>query len=228
MGTIGYRYADVVSYRHGDVILEVGSGESTRHLATIGLPVVTIDVDRSSFERVATIPNVEAHLGYAEDVLQGWDRPIGFAWLDGYDWPYTGNPPDYYAEQRYRYAIRGYLLSQRESRRSHLNVVELIADHARVVAFDDTWRTHAFRSTDVTCDVPVPPATTPAPALAMDQPIHRVVCGLDEDHPHHDDPARGWNGKGGDAVPHLLGRGFGVLEYGLGLVVLGRIEDHAQ
>lgn len=232
MGTTGYRRADGLTYLPGEVILEVGSGDgtSTRHLATIGPRVVTIDVERSSFEGVATLPNVEAHLGYAEDVLGDWNRPIGFAWLDGFDWPYTGNTDEYYVEQYSRYARRGYTLSQAGSRRSHLDVVELVADHARVIAFDDTWRTHVYRSATRThgrddldaCAETVPPATIPAPALAMDQPIHRPTCGLRYDHPHHDDPERGWNGKGGTAIPYLLDRGFEVVEYGLGAVTLER------
>lgn len=225
MGTTGYRYADEVTYRPGEVILEVGSGDSTRFLAGLGPPVVTIDVDLGAFSKVAAIPNVEAHHGLAERVLLNWDRPIGFAWLDGYDWPYTGNPPSYYDEQHYLYARRGYALSQHESRRSHLNVVGLIADHVRVIAFDDTWRTHAFVPTDNWCAERVPPATTPAPALAMDQSLDRLVCGLEVSHPHHDDPERGWNGKGGDAIPYLLERGFTVVEYGLGLVILRRTDD---
>lgn len=227
MGTTGFTLADVVTYRPDEVILEVGSGDSTRFLAGLGPPVVTIDVERESYERAMMIPNVEAHLGYAEDVLRSWSRPIGFAWLDGYDWPYTGNPPDYYVHQGYLYARRGYTLSQRESRRSHLNVSGLIADHARVIAFDDTWRTHVYLATNDGCGESVPPATTSAPALAMNEPIYRSTCGLEKDHPHHDDPDRGWNGKGGTAIPYLLERGFEVVEYGLGLVVLRRIEDGA-
>lgn len=231
MGTSGYRYAASVTYRPDEVVLEVGSGDgvSTRYLATLGPRVITIDPERSSFEHVATLTNVEAHHGYAEDVLSDWRRPIGFAWLDGFDWPYTGNTDEYYVEQYARYARRGYTLSQAESRRSHLDVVKLIADHTRVIAFDDTWRTHAHRSHEPNaldaCVETVPPATTPALALAMDQPIHRSVCGLQHDHPHHDDLSRGWNGKGGTAIPYLLEHGFDVVEYGLGLVVLRRGEN---
>lgn len=231
MGTDGYRYAGELTYRDDEVILEVGTGDgvSTRYLATLGPRVVTIDVERSSYDQAVGIPTVEAHHGYAEDVLGDWSRPIGFAWLDGFDWPYTGNTDEYYVEQYSRYARRGYVLSQRQSRRSHLDVVELIASHARVIAFDDTWRTHAHRSREPNvldaCVEAVPPATAPAPALAMDQPYLRSTCGLPHDHPHHDDPERGWNGKGGEAIPYLLARGFGVHTYGLGLVVLRRLDD---
>lgn len=232
MGTEGYRYAGELTYRDDEVILEVGSGDgrATGYLATLGPRVVTIDVERSSYDQVVGITNVDAHLGYAEDVLRYWQRPIGFAWLDGHDWPYTGNPPDYYRDQRRSYEVRGHELSQCRSRRSHLDVAVLIADHARVIAFDDTWRTHAYHSVaqfdarDV-CFELVPPATTPAPALAMDQPLDRPVCGLERDHPHHDDPGLGWNGKGGEAIPYLLARGFDVVTYGLGLVVLRRSDD---
>lgn len=225
MGTTGYRHANAVTYRPGEVILEVGSGRSTGLLARIGPPVVTVDVDPVSYARSVMTANVEARHGRAEDVLHDWNRPIGFAWLDGYDWPYTGNPPDYYAAQRASYERRGWTFSQEASRQSHLSIVRLIAAHARMIAFDDTWRTHAFHATDELCNVPVPPATTPAPALAMDQPIYRSTCGLTADHPHHDDPGRGWNGKGGTAIPYLLERGFDVVGYGLGQVVLNRTED---
>lgn len=227
MGTSGYTYADAVDYRHDEVILEVGSGRSTRYLATIGPPVVTIDVDPMAVENVAGTPNVEGRHGRAEVVLRDWSRPIGFAWLDGHDWPYVGNPPDYYAEQRARYSRDGRPYSRDASRRSHLEIVRLIAEHARVVAFDDTWRTHAFRSSDNTCVETVPPATPPAPALAMDQPFQRLVCKLEASHPHHGHARRGWDGKGGTAVPYLLKRGFIVVKHGAGLVILQRTDGGA-
>jgi hypothetical protein len=230
LGTVGYRYADEVTYQPDEIILEVGSGSSTRFLAGLGPPVVTVDVDLQAFSQVVALPNVEAHHGRAENVLRGWNRPIGFAWLDGWDWPYAGNPPGYYADQQAAYESREQEYSQEISLRSHLAVVQLIADHARVVAFDDTWRTHAYVPVDRyhardACAELVPPATTPAPRLAMDQPTYRPFCGLEADHPHHDDPDRGWNGKGGTAVPYLLERGFDVVDYGLGLVVLERSGD---
>lgn len=230
MGTRGYEHARTIDYRHGEVVLEVGSGESTRVLAAIGPPVVTVDASPRAVEAARAIDNVEAHLGRAEEVLHRWSRSIGFAWLDGYDWPYTGNPPEYYADQRYEYERRGWTLSQYASRRSHLDVVVLVADHARVIAFDDTWRTHEFVPLDSyhtydVCAQTVPPATTPAPALAMDQALHRSTCGLTADHPHHVDPDRGWEGKGGTAVPYLLDRGFEVAYYGLGTVVVRRGES---
>jgi hypothetical protein len=227
VGTTGYRYADLVTYRSDEVILEVGSGSSTRFLGGLGPPVVTIDVDLQAFSSVVALDNVEARHGRAEDVLLGWNRPIGFAWLDGYDWPYTGNPPDYYIDQRETYERRGWKLSQAESQRSHLNIVISIADYVRVVAFDDTWRTHEYLSINARqrCAENVPPATQPAPRLAMDQPITRQYCDLERNHPHHDDPDRGWSGKGGTAIPYLLQEGFVVVEYGLGLVVLRRGDD---
>lgn len=227
MGTDGYTRADAVTYRSDEVILEVGSGRSTRHLATLGPLVVTIDVDLTTFKHVMAFDNVEAHHGRAEDVLRSWNRSIGFAWLDGWDYPYRGNPAGYYAGQRAAYDARDQSYSQAISSDSHLKIVRLIADHTRVIAFDDTWRTHAYHATDDGCGEPVPPATAPAPALAMNEPISRSTCGLERDHPHHDQPERGWEGKGGTAIPYLLERGFHVVEYGLGLVVLRRTEDGA-
>jgi hypothetical protein len=54
-----------------------------------------------------------------------------------------------------------------------------------------------------------------------------VVCDLEPDHPHHDVPERGWNGKGGTAIPYLLDHQFNVVTHGLTLVVLQRDEDDA-
>jgi hypothetical protein len=224
VGTTGYERASSLTYRPGEVILEVGSGDSTRYLSRVGPLVVTVDADATARNRAAALRNVEAHLGRAEEVLRGWDRPVGFAWLDGHDWPYEGNPPDYYADQRRDYARRRQSLTRRDSRAAHLAVARLIARHARVVAFDDTWRTHRYRPGPLGCSEPVPPATTPAPALAMNEPIDRTYCGLELDHPHHDDHYP-WNGKGGTAIPYLRDWGFDVVEYGLGLVVLRRGGD---
>lgn len=223
MGTTGYRRAADLTYTDDEVILEIGTGESTEFLAGIGPRVVTIDIDPPGEQ----IPGVVYYTGDARVALIGWDRPIGFAWLDGWDFPYEGNPDWYYAIQRGRYAARGQEFTRDASRRSHLAVAQQIAGYARVVAFDDTWRTHAYSPAGTDrCQVLVPPATTPAPALAMDTPfpIHLPWCGLDKDHPHHNDPDRGWDGKGGEAIPWLLENGYQVLEYGLGLVVLER-ED---
>lgn len=224
MGTTGYDRAGHVAYRTDEVILEVGSGASTRYLATVGPTVFTVDVDPTAHDALSDLPNVETLCGRAEAVLRGWRRPIGFAWLDGHDWPYVGNPPTYYVDQQDRYVRAGRPYSRDASRRSHLEIVRLIADHARVVAFDDTWRTHAFRSPGDACVETVPPATVPAPPLAMDRPIYRSTCGLELGHPHHGHPRRGWDGKGGTAIPYLLGRGFEVAEYGLGLAVLRRVD----
>jgi hypothetical protein len=228
VGTDGYTYADAVTYRPDEVILEVGSGRSTRHLAALGPLVVTIDVDLLTFSRVVALDNVEAHHGRAEDVLRDWNRPIGFAWLDGWDYPYRGNPPGYYADQWAAYEERDQSYSQAISADSHLKIVRLIADHTRVIAFDDTWRTHRYHETDDGCGETIPPATTPAPALAMNEPIYRSTCGLTADHPHHDQPTRGWEGKGGTAIPYLLDHGFVVIKYDLGLVILRRDVDGAM
>lgn len=223
MGTRGYEYASELTYQPTDVILEVGSGASTVYLSKVGPLVVSIDAASD----LPDISNVEPHRGYAEAILQNWDRPIGFAWLDGWDWPYSGNPPSYYAAQQRSYEERGQEYSQRASLLSHLAIAEAIAPHARVVAFDDSWRTHRPVMQGGLCTESVPPATPPAPALAMDQAVGHLTCRLSQDHPHHDTPERGWSGKGGEAIPYLLDHGFRVLEYGLGLVILERGSDPA-
>jgi hypothetical protein len=224
VGTCGYRYASDMSYLPDEVIFEVGSGESTRYLAAIGPLVVTIDVDLDTYDEVSTLSNVEAHYGRVERLLRHWSRPIGFAWLDGHDWPYTGATAGYFDDQQLEYERRGQEYSQDASRRAHLTVAQLIASHAHVIAFDDTWRTHSYISGHTHCAELVPPATMPAYTPALNQIAWTGVCALPIDHPHHDDPERGWNGKGGTAVPYLLSHGFDVVEYGLGLVVLTRTE----
>lgn len=221
MGTRGYEHASRIKYLPGEMILEVGTGASTTWLSRVGPHVVTIDPTTVD----GVFENIEFHQGYAETFLNDWTWPIGFAWLDGHDWPYTGNPAVYYETQRQRYLDRGQIYSQEASRQSHLRIAQLIADHARVIAFDDTWATHYWRSwNNPECVAAVPPATQPAPALAMDKGIDRDrnVCWLEKDHPHHDRPEIGWNGKGGDAIPYLIEHDFHVIEYGLGLVILER------
>jgi hypothetical protein len=226
MGSTGYRYAGDVSYRSGDVILEIGSGESTPYLASLGPLVVAIDADRGTYRGLVKMTNVEAHHGLGEDVLKHWDRSIGFAWLDGHDWPYSGAPEGFYDRQRAGYESRGQAYSQEASQQSHLTLATLIVNYARVIGFDDTWRTHVYRPGDDQCVETVPPATMPAPVEALNEPmkIDEPICGLSVNHPHHDYPERGWNGKGGTAIPYLLERGFAVVKYELNLVILERVD----
>lgn len=227
MGTTGYERAAGITYRPGEVILEVGSGYSTHVLAQVGPDVWTIDPNQHpwSTQGMFSPPHVHVVMGYAENVLRAVDimaLPIGFAWLDGWDFPYDG--VDYTNQQR-EYEARGQSYSQEASRQSHLLIAQRIGDRARVIAFDDTWRTHAWTPGGFSqCQMPVPPATMPAPRLAMDQSLDRDQCLLLQDHPHHNDPERGWDGKGGEAVPWLLQNGYAVVEYGLGLVVVERTE----
>lgn len=228
MGTTGYQRAANYSYREDEIILEVGVGESTRYLAEIGPPVVTIDVDPNACDSVEGIWNVEVYCGRAEDVLRDWPYSIGFAWLDGYDWPYSGATPGYFADQQAAYESNGFEYSCEASRDSHLTIARLIADKTRVVAFDDTWRTHAYVDVGAQCGVSVPPATEPAFEPALNQPTGATYCGLYPVHPHHNEPGRGWDGKGGTAIPYLLTRGFEVTYYGLALAVLERKENRSE
>lgn len=221
MGTDGYKRAADIEYRDGEVILEIGSGESTYFLAGVDPDVHTVDpVPLPAW----TMPDhVFVYTGYAENVRLLETLQIGFAWLDGWDFPYDGVD---YTAQRAQYEARGQTYSQEASRQSHLAICQRIAARTRVIAFDDTWRTHQWVSDrgGTRCGVPVPPATYPAPALAMDHPLPGFIlgCWLEPDHPHHNSPERGWDGKGGEAVPWLLENGFRVVEYGLGLVVVER------
>lgn len=221
MGTRGYERAAQVQYRPGEVILEIGSGESTHWMARHCPDRRIYSVDPKFDQRLSGLPvNVRLLTHFAEEALKDWDEPIGFAWLDGWDYPYTSVD---YPQQRAEYELYGQEFSQAASMRSHLDIARNIAGHARVIAFDDTWRTHHFLNGEWrldACLVTCPPATTPAPALAMDTPFHRDVCGLSADHPHHTDPDRGWAGKGGTAIPWLLDHGYTCTHYALGLVVL--------
>lgn len=146
MGSRGYSAAADLTYQPGEVILEYGTeGEegSTSFLARLGPPVVTVDLDSAAIARARVLPNVEAHLGQAEDILAGWDRPVRFAWLDGWDWPYDHHLGEPWLEaQRGRYLARGQDYSKQASQASHLKVAVLLADHVvpgGLVAFDDTW-----------------------------------------------------------------------------------------
>lgn len=146
MGSDGFRLAAEQTLL-GGVILEVGADRdegSTPFLASIGPPVITVDVDPVACERARQIPGVQVLQGLAEQVLRGWDWPVRFAWLDGHDWPYDGPqyPPGCWDEQESQYRARGQGYSKAASQDSHLRIAELIADHVMpggVVAFDDTW-----------------------------------------------------------------------------------------
>lgn len=195
MGTQGYKVAADVAYPPGAVILEVGverdsDGEgSTTFLSKVGPPMHVIDVDPGQIDRACSIPNVLPHRGRAEDVLRTWTLPIGFAWLDGHDWPYEHAPEGMWDAQRLEYEARGQAYSRQASLASHLSVAMLVEPHViagGIVACDDTWA--------------LPSVLDPT-------------------------PGPGWNGKGGDAVPYLLERGFTVIDQGdiyHGRVVLRR------
>lgn len=170
MGTDGYRRANTVLFDPEWVIVEVGFQRdndpaqegSTEVLAQVGPPVHVIDVEPEQVQRAwelnqrlgarderagrAGRGRLVAHLGLAEDVLQDWGTlvgaPIGFAWLDGHDWPYAHAPAGTWDAQEREYLRRGQEYSREASRDSHLEVARLIQPHVPVggvVAFDDTW-----------------------------------------------------------------------------------------
>jgi hypothetical protein len=148
VGSDGYRLAAEVGYLPGTVLLEVGSGESTRFLTKVG-PTVTIDVVLRPL--LAVLPRCRYVRGRAEEILTLWHQPeigggdrICFAWLDGHDWPYDDLPSGLYMSQLDEYEEMGLEYSQDASRRSHLTIAQLVAPWVAlggVVAFDDTWRT---------------------------------------------------------------------------------------
>lgn len=148
MGTHAYQLAATVRYPDDAVILEVGVERdsdghgSTTFLAGVGPRVHVIDVDPGQVARAREIPNVTAHLGLAETVLRSWIAPIGFAWLDGHDWPYQHAPAGMWDAQEREYHERDQAYSREASRESHLVVARLIAEHVvpgGLVVFDDTW-----------------------------------------------------------------------------------------
>lgn len=148
MGSDGYRLAADIGHLPETVLLEVGSGDSTAFLASVG-PTVTVDVVMHA--QIATIRRVRLLWGRAEELLTRWHDPdigggseVCFAWLDGHDWPYDDLPSGLYMSQMDEYEARGLEYSQDASRRSHLRVAQLVAPwiaEGGVVAFDDTWRT---------------------------------------------------------------------------------------
>jgi hypothetical protein len=158
VGTTGFHHARDVACRPPWIILEVGyardraPGEetSTAFLARLGPPVHVIDVDPEAVAHASSLDNVTAHLGRAEDVLRRWNSddvlpPVGFAWLDGHDWPYAhaeAADPDVYVAQKAAYLARGQAYSRAASAASHLAVAVLLEPHlapGSLVALDDTW-----------------------------------------------------------------------------------------
>lgn len=159
MGTEGFRRAALAPWYDVDarnaVIVEVGfqrargPGEecSTEYLAGLGPEVHVIEVDPGRAAEARGLAGVTVHEGRAEDVLRSWKLPVGFAWLDGHDWPYAhaeAADPDVYREQRAEYRRRGQEYSRWASATSHLVIAQLLAPHViqgGLLAFDDTWAT---------------------------------------------------------------------------------------
>jgi hypothetical protein len=148
MGTMGYKVAAEVDYEPNSVIFEVGverdsdGNGSTTFLSQVGPPLHVVDVDPGQVERARQLANVTAYLGLAEEVLQDWNTPIGFAWLDGHDWPYAHAPAGMWDAQEREYLARGQTYSREASRTSHLTVARLLEPHVSaggIVVFDDTW-----------------------------------------------------------------------------------------
>lgn len=153
MGTQAYQLAGTRSYRLEEIILEVGVERdvtdgvvgSTTFLSRVGPTVHTVDVDPGQVARAREIPNVVPYLGLAEEVLADavdWLPPIGFAWLDGHDWPYAHAPAGMWDDQKREYLARSQNYSRTASRESHLKIVELIAElvvPSGMIVLDDTW-----------------------------------------------------------------------------------------
>jgi hypothetical protein len=131
-----------------DCIVEVGSEHgdgSTAALAALAaerkVPFYSIDVDPAAVVAVAGIPGVSVICGDAAEVIADWTAErIRFAWLDGYDWPYSFFPgtPDQVAA----YASRGQEITQEASQRSHLDIsrhLDRLSPPGALAAFDDTW-----------------------------------------------------------------------------------------
>lgn len=148
MGTMGYKIAATVEYAPDAVIFEVGverdsDGDgSTTFLSRVGPPVHVVDVEPGQVARARQLSNVTAYLGLAEEVLRDWDTPIGFAWLDGHDWPYEHAPAGMWDAQEREYLARGQAYSRQASRESHLTVARLVEPHippGGMIVLDDTW-----------------------------------------------------------------------------------------
>ena len=156
MGSCAYSRAATLSYAPGECIVEAGTeagperGEgSTAYLAALaadrGVPFYSIDVDPEATERARNIEGARILPGRAEENLAGWGGPlIKFAWLDGYDWPYSWCAGEaWFTAQQAQYAARGDNVTEEASMASHLAIAGKIDPLTRpgaMVVFDDTWR----------------------------------------------------------------------------------------
>jgi len=138
-------------FQENEIILEVGATSrqdgSTLFLAAHGPEFHTIDIDPDVIGELSVYTNITAWLGDAVYVLKTWKHThfiprIGFAWLDGWDWPYEvleGPTLDAY---RQVYGKRGQELTEKESARSHLESAKLIFPLMAsdgLIVIDDTW-----------------------------------------------------------------------------------------
>jgi hypothetical protein len=141
----------------GECLLEVGfdrGEESTGHIAwwaaTHRVPFYCIEADVEALTERNMPAGTSVILGRAEDVLAEWARePIGFAWVDGADWPYSwfidGSNEDYLRRMevlRSVYHRWGATPTKEQSLRSHLRIARELNRLAALgadVVFDDTW-----------------------------------------------------------------------------------------
>jgi hypothetical protein len=152
VGSTAYTRAAYLTFAPGECVLEAGSerGEgSTRFLADLalerGVPFFAIDPDPEVIAVIeAEIPGATAVHARAEDALRDWDGPAPrFAWLDGYDWPYSWAPSSQWLPgQQLRYGARGEVITEEASAASHLAIAELLhplMPPGAVIGIDDTW-----------------------------------------------------------------------------------------
>lgn len=141
MSANAYKIIDEVVFLPADTIVEVGSergGGSTEYLRRTakeqGIPFYSVDID----------PQINGVIrSSGEAWLKTFKKPIGFAYLDNYDYIFDSiRDKEWVKKQREDYKRLGIMLSNSDSEKAHLDqskLVHMLSRVGTIIVIDDTW-----------------------------------------------------------------------------------------
>lgn len=140
MGARAYVAVDDVTFRPGEVAVEIGSerGEGSTAYIRDAMPrFYSVDIDPAEPAGVIRMDGAK--------FLTALDRPIKFAYLDSFDWIPAGLEDEPWIHEQVRdYAARGVTMSNVNCQAAHLEQARMVAAKAApgcVIVIDDTFST---------------------------------------------------------------------------------------
>lgn len=172
----------------------------------VGLVFYTIDTNEhiiNSLKRYEKLmPNrYHAECGDTMSIIDNIDKPIGFAYLDSFDYiPPDSEEADWMINMINNYRRSGITLTNENSARIHLEQTKLISSKSAekcVIMFDDTWR--------------ISTGTTFSPSICKEQPWR--ISALENEGISITKESTDWYGKGATSVPWLISQGWSLIPH---------------